>query len=261
MVTWLISTAAWGHVAFENVESGAVFIAGSLTELQWVDTIPHNTTGYHLQFVDGDVVEEIVNDLPPSQHSYEWQVPMDPCDDCWLVVIQDNEGSDYSSRQPIRIVTEEEAMGDGGTPADDRMEVGMHLIPDMPASSPSATGQGGATAGAGGAGGWPAASGGSPAGPTASNGVGDLPSAGGGPTGTGGTANAGKGGSGGAAGVAEVTTPTAPGASNTSMTTDDEEPDDEGCAMAQRPAQSPWNALFLAFALSGLALGRRRRHG
>lgn len=151
----LASGIASGHVAFEGIARGQRYLADDMVEIQWVDTIPHVTTGYHLSFIpttDGKPVE-IVSDLPPDQHSYVWRVPSEACDECALHVIQDNEGSDYSYSVPIVIVTdpadlvvEEEDM---------REDTGMHLPPDMAGSAAGGgSGMGGPPMGGAGGAGW-----------------------------------------------------------------------------------------------------------
>ncbi len=114
----LMAGPAWGHVAFDGLQPGAEFVAGSVAELSWVDTITHETTGYNLQFVPGGgaAAVPIATNLPPTQHSVSWQVPADPCSDCALYVLQDNVATDYSATLPITIVADEsELMPDAGS--------------------------------------------------------------------------------------------------------------------------------------------------
>jgi hypothetical protein len=136
---WLVAGLAFGHVAFDGIEPGQAFVAGSVAELHWKDVIQHVTTGYELSFLptaDSDPVP--IASVPATEHSYAWQVPMETCDDCYLFIVQVNEGSDYTDQHPIRIVAEGDA---GGTDADagagdGREVVGMHLPPEeMPTSS------------------------------------------------------------------------------------------------------------------------------
>lgn len=47
----LVSSPAWGHVAFQDLAPAARFLAGSVVELKWVDTISHPTVAYHLEFI------------------------------------------------------------------------------------------------------------------------------------------------------------------------------------------------------------------
>jgi hypothetical protein len=140
---WLVADLAFGHVAFEGIEPGQVFVAGSVAELQWVDEIKHVTTGYELSFLptaDSDPVP--IASVPATEHSYQWQVPMEPCTDCYLFIVQVNEGSDYTDQHPITIVAEGDALptdADAGA-GDGREVVGMHLPPEeMPTSSATET--------------------------------------------------------------------------------------------------------------------------
>lgn len=123
--------AAFAHVAFEDLDSGATFVAGELVELSWVDTIPHQTTAYHLDFIptEGAQSVPIASDIPTTEHSFIWEVPQEPCTQCLLVVIQDNEGSDYSATLPIVIVEDASDLEDGAMP-DEREASGMHLAPE-----------------------------------------------------------------------------------------------------------------------------------
>jgi len=131
-----ISLPAWGHVAFEGLEPGMRLLAGTVIELTWVDTIHHETTAYHLEFLPGSgaVAVSIAADVPPTQHSWSWKVPAEACSDCSLHIIQDNVDSDYSATLPITIVTDASDLTVGGSPADPREASGMHLPPDMAGS-------------------------------------------------------------------------------------------------------------------------------
>lgn len=140
----LLAVPAWGHVAFDSLEPGTRFLASSVVELTWVDTIHHETTAYHLEFLPGAEAAAIpiAADIPPTQHSWSWQVPAEACSDCSLHIIQDNVDSDYSATLPITIVTDASDLTVGGNPADPREATGMHLPPDMAGSggtSPSPT--------------------------------------------------------------------------------------------------------------------------
>jgi MYXO-CTERM domain-containing protein len=126
-----LAGTAWGHVAFEGLEPGATFVAGSAVELRWVDTIRHQTTAYHLDFIPGagqDAIP-IASDIPAEQHTWLWQVPALPCADCSLHIIQDNVRSDYSATHPITIVADDNASNDADVAAP-REITGMHLAPD-----------------------------------------------------------------------------------------------------------------------------------
>jgi hypothetical protein len=140
----LVAAPAWGHVAFEGIEPGMGFVAGSVVELTWVDTIHHETTAYHLEFLPGGdaAAVTIAADIPPTQHNWSWQVPVEPCADCSLHIIQDNVDSDYAATLPITIVTNASDLGVAGGMGDPREPTGMHLPPDMGGSggaSPSPT--------------------------------------------------------------------------------------------------------------------------
>lgn len=115
----LASGTASAHVAFDGLDPGTTFVAGSTVEIQWIDTIKHETIAYHLYFTPSATADDvpIAIDIPPTQHSYMWQVPDQPCSDCSLHVIQDNGGGDYSDRVSIVIVAQGETT-DGGAPDD-----------------------------------------------------------------------------------------------------------------------------------------------
>src|SRR5690606_19207896 len=113
-------------------------------ELKWVDAIPHQTEAYHLEFHPGEGQEVVIvaADIPATEHSFEWQVPSEPCTDCSLVVIQDNAAADYSATRKITSVltAEEIPLADDGA-ADDTAadETDAADVDDSSAADESAT--------------------------------------------------------------------------------------------------------------------------
>lgn len=119
---------AWAHVSFTNTDAGSTFLAGSSIELSWEDTIPHQTQAYHLEFHPGEGREVVIiaADIPPTEHSYVWAVPGEPCMECSLVVIQDNAAADYSSTREISIVLTADEL----PPAEDTDDTGAEPTGD-----------------------------------------------------------------------------------------------------------------------------------
>ena len=116
----LVSGSAWGHVAFNGLDvTNNTLVAGSMVELRWIDTITHDTTGYHLSFVPSQGADRVpIADVAATVHSYVWQVPETPCSDCALTVIQDNTGTDYAATVSIQIApqgTSDAGAADAGT--------------------------------------------------------------------------------------------------------------------------------------------------
>jgi hypothetical protein len=109
----LACASASAHVAFNAPPPNTTLVAGSAVQITWEDVIAHTTTAYHLELRTdpGTPGVAITADLPPTQHSLTWQVPTAPCAQCWLYILQDNDGTDYDAVDPISIVAE-------GTPTD-----------------------------------------------------------------------------------------------------------------------------------------------
>src|SRR5688572_13304019 len=65
----LLSSSAWGHVAFSTPDADTEVLIGTSVELTWRDTISHNTLGYHLDFYRDPLGEplRVASDLPPTQ--------------------------------------------------------------------------------------------------------------------------------------------------------------------------------------------------
>jgi hypothetical protein len=108
-ITSCLCSTASAHVVFTDLQPNMGFLAGSVVSIAWVDSITHQTVAYHLEFIPSDGATAVpIADLPPTQHSYSWQVPATPCSVCSLHIIQDNveSDSDYSDTVPIRIVTD-----------------------------------------------------------------------------------------------------------------------------------------------------------
>ena len=114
--------SARAHVAITEPAPGSVLAPGSVVTLTWVDTIPHDTAAYQLDFVPapGAALEPIAHGLAPTLHSYEWLVPDVVCDGCALRVLQDNANyTDYESTVTISIGDASSAGGAGGAPSSD----------------------------------------------------------------------------------------------------------------------------------------------
>jgi hypothetical protein len=116
LASGLVCGVAWGHVAFTAPAPNAQVVAGSTTELTWVDTISHQTTSYEIEFFPAADAASVVvaANIPPSQHSWSWQVPAQPCMGCFLVVTQHNVDSSYSDSLALAIVAGS-AMGASGS--------------------------------------------------------------------------------------------------------------------------------------------------
>jgi hypothetical protein len=143
-IAWSASGTAFGHVAFETAESDGVFVAGSVVDLTWVDVIPHQTEAYHLEFYADEDSEPVpmASNIAPTEHSYQWEVPLEPCSACSILVTQDNSGPDYTDRWSITIVAEGEDAQAGETeitPASDDGQAGETEI--TPASDDGQAGE------------------------------------------------------------------------------------------------------------------------
>jgi len=123
----LLSGSAWGHVAFDGIPSGTTFVAGTVAEVKWVDTVTHDTMAYQLSFIaSAGATALLIADVPATQHSYMWQVPAAPCGDCSLYVVQDNGSVDYSATVPIVIVASGAGQGTAGTTSTDPPSTDTH---------------------------------------------------------------------------------------------------------------------------------------
>lgn len=116
----LTSGPVWAHVAFSGLEPNERFLAGTVAQLNWVDAITHPTTSYRLEFLPGPnaAAVSIAADIPPTQHTWAWQVPSQPCSACSLHVVQVNSDGDYDSTWPIVIVADAAELTADAGPAD-----------------------------------------------------------------------------------------------------------------------------------------------
>ena len=113
----LLSTSvALGHVLVTSPERDSVLLTGSRVELTWVDSIQHDTQAYHIDFywMPGGEPMMVAQGIPAEQHSYEWMTPTSPCSECYLVVTQENTGTDYSDRLNLQLVDSLDGLGGMG---------------------------------------------------------------------------------------------------------------------------------------------------
>ena len=104
---WLLPRPALAHVGFSAPPPNTQLVAGTDTNLEWLDLIAHTTTGYTLEFYASTAAPAVLITaaLGPTTHSYVWQVPQTPCASCFVRVTQVNDGGDYSADLPIAIIT------------------------------------------------------------------------------------------------------------------------------------------------------------
>ena len=111
-----ISGDALAHVAFVAPSNGQALTVGSTVTIEWEDVIPHDTEGYDLDLLltPDATPTPIAHGLATEPHTYDWQVPDQPCDQCQLKVTQLNTvNPDYDAVVAISISG---AAGGGGTP-------------------------------------------------------------------------------------------------------------------------------------------------
>ena len=85
------------HVALDYPQGGETFIAGDTITVEWHKVIPHNVLNWDLFFsYDGGTTWDTIQiDIPPDDSTYQWEVPTISTTQGRVLVIMDNEGTDY----------------------------------------------------------------------------------------------------------------------------------------------------------------------
>jgi len=101
-----MSNRALAHVQFDAPVEGDVLKVGSKVKLVWEDLVLHDPEGFDLDLIlkPGADLTPIAHGLSIDTHSYEWQVPDQPCSECQLKVTQFNTiNTDYEGFVAISI--------------------------------------------------------------------------------------------------------------------------------------------------------------
>lgn len=85
------------HVALDYPQGGETFTAGDTVTVQWHTVIPHTTLNWDLFFSSngGTTWDTIQIDIPPSELSYQWEIPTISTMQGRVLVVMDNDGTDY----------------------------------------------------------------------------------------------------------------------------------------------------------------------
>ena len=101
-----LSSRALAHVQFDAPVEGDVLKVGSKVTLVWEDLVLHDPEGFDLDLIlkPGADLTPIAHGLSIETHSYDWQVPDQPCSECQLKVTQFNTiNNDYEGFVAISI--------------------------------------------------------------------------------------------------------------------------------------------------------------
>ena len=94
----IISSALQAHVDLDHPSGGEVFQAGDTLTIVWQEAQTHNTMGWDLFFSEdgGATWEAIQIGLPYVKRSHDWIIPDMTTSAAKIMVVQVNEGEDYS---------------------------------------------------------------------------------------------------------------------------------------------------------------------